>query len=99
MLLVALWFWFTFIFDFGFFRLFGWDWVQEVPYTWVAPSASALFLCGVVAMRFGLLRRVYGKEAATILATAFATTKKRQTFPVWMRVPVVGALTALGAWA
>src|SRR5438132_1391332 len=62
-LLLGLWFWLTFVLDFGVFRLFDWDWVQEVPFTWVrAVSLGFFFLCGVVVLRLGLINRLYGDE-------------------------------------
>src|SRR5689334_7182345 len=82
LLFLALWFWFTFILDFGVFRAFGWDWVQEVPYTWIrAVSIGTLFLCGVCVMRVSLLNRLFGDEVRSILTIAFAVTRKRQNFP------------------
>src|SRR5690349_15307645 len=82
--LLALWFWVTFALDYGPFRVFDLDWVQEVPYRWArALSLGALFLTGVVLLRLSLLRRMYGPEAGAIASVAFASTVKRQTLPVW----------------
>jgi hypothetical protein len=54
--LLALWFWVTFALDFGPFRLFDLDWVQEVPYRWArAFSLGVLFLGAVVVFRMSLL--------------------------------------------
>jgi hypothetical protein len=98
--LVALWFWVSFILDFGPFRLLGWDWVQidETPRPVRALSLGFLFLCAVVMIRASLLRRLFGHEARIISQTAFATTEKRQTLPVWLRLPLVGTGVAFAAW-
>jgi hypothetical protein len=97
--LLALWFWVSFALDFGPFRLFDLDWVQEVPYRWArALSLGVLFLGVLVLLRLSLLRRMYGPEARLISAVAFASTVKRQTLPVWMRLPLVGAAVAAAAW-
>ncbi len=93
--LLACWFWVTFVLDFGPFRAVGWDWVQEMARPIRAFSLGWLFLCAVVLLRLGLIRRLFGEEASAILHTAFATSKKRQTLPVWMRLPVVGTVAPL----
>jgi len=93
--LLALWFWVTFVLDFGPFRVLGWDWVQETYRPIRAFSLGWLFLCAVVVLRLGLIQRMFSAEAAAIARTAFATSKKRQTLPVWMRLPVVGTVAPL----
>src|SRR5271154_6436667 len=75
--LLALWFWVTLAPDFGPFRVFDLDWVQEVPYRWArALSLGVFFLSAVVLLRLSLLRRLYGPEAKTISSIAFASTVK-----------------------
>jgi hypothetical protein len=97
--LLALWFWVSFALDYGPFRVFDLDWVQEVPARWArAFSLGVLFLGGVVLLRLSLLRRLYGPEARDISAIAFASTVKRQTLPVWLRLPLVGAAVAVAGW-
>jgi hypothetical protein len=94
--LLALWFWVTFVLDFGPFRALELDWVQDVPYRWVrALVLGWFFLLGVVALRSDLIRRLYRGEVASISRTAFATTAKRQTLPVWLRLPLVGMAVPL----
>ena len=41
---------------------------------------------------------MYGPEAKAISAIAFASTVKRQTLPVWLRLPLVGAAVAAACW-
>jgi hypothetical protein len=100
LILLALWFWVTFVLDFAPFRLFGWDWVQveEISRPVRALSLGCLFLCAVALMRAGLIGRVFGPEARLISRTAFASTDKRQTLPVWLRLPLVGTAVAFGCW-
>jgi hypothetical protein len=96
--LVALWFWISFVLDFGPFRLLDWDWVQEVSRPVRALSLGWLFLCGVILLRVGLIRRMYGEEIASILRTGFATSAKRQSLPVWLRLPLGGGAVAGACW-
>src|SRR5262245_9985297 len=83
--LLALWFWVTFVLDFGPFRAGGWDWVQETPRWARALSLGCFFLTGVVVLRMSLIIRLYGTEVGHILRTAFASSVKRQSLPVWLR--------------
>jgi hypothetical protein len=97
--LLALWFWVTLALDYGPFRVFDLDWVQWVQYRWArALSLGILFLGAVVLLRMSLLRRLYGPESKTISSIAFASTVKRQTLPVWLRLPLVGAAVAVACW-
>jgi hypothetical protein len=97
--LVALWFWVSFVLDFGPFRAFEWDWVQDVPYRWArALALGGFFLCAVILLRVELILRLYGGEMGAILRTAFATSTRRQTLPVWLRLPLVGAAVSLACW-
>ena len=63
-----------------------------------AVSLGILFLCGVVVLRFGLLRAVYGDEvrepSRPSPSPSHASGKR---FPVWLRLPLVGAVASLGA--
>jgi hypothetical protein len=97
---LALWFWVTFFLDFTPFRLFGWDWVQVdlTPRPVRALSLGALFLAAVVLLRLDMIGRLFGPELTYILRIAFATTAKRQTLPVWLRLPLVGAGVAVMYW-
>src|SRR5262245_54569316 len=97
--LLALWFWVTFVLDFTPFRLFGWDWVQETYRSLRALSLGALCLAAVVLLRIELIVRLFGAEARSIARTAFATGTKRQTLPVWLRLPLVGVGVAVVYWA
>src|SRR5262249_54760239 len=45
---LAVWFWFTLVMDYGFFKLFGYDWVQEFD-RWVRAMVLGAFFAGVVA--------------------------------------------------
>ena len=96
--LLALWFWVTFVLDFGPFRLVGWDWVQEVPRPVRAFALGFFFLCAVVLMRLELMFRLFGDEASKIARIGFALSNKRQTLPVWLRLPVVGVGVSFVGW-
>jgi hypothetical protein len=98
--LLAMWFWITFVLDFFPFRALDWDWVQDFPYRWArALSLGWLFLCGVIILRSRLIAQMYGDEPRTILRTAFATSARRQSLPVWLRLPLVAVGVAGTCWA
>src|SRR6266851_8860572 len=46
---LAVWFWFTLVMDYGIFKVFGVDWVQDFP-RWARAMALGTFFTGVVAM-------------------------------------------------
>jgi hypothetical protein len=63
-----------------------------------AVALGALFLGAVVLLRLDLIRRMFGPEVSYITRTAFATTAKRQTLPVWLRLPLLGTGVGLAYW-
>lgn len=96
--LLALWFWVSFVLDFGPFRAFGWDWVQEVSRPVRALCLGGFFLVAVILLRVELIARVFGSEARAVFRLAFASADKRQTLPVWLRLPLVGVGVTAVAW-
>jgi hypothetical protein len=67
-IVLALWFWLGLLFDFGVFKSFHFDWVQEAP-----RSLRAIVLIGVVALLLGILivkviRRLMVEFSAPALA-------------------------------
>src|ERR1700676_5682094 len=68
-LLLALWFWIGLALDFGFFKLFGIDWVQEWP--WAVRLVLLILVAGAILtavslMVFGRLLREF-RDAALAL--------------------------------
>jgi hypothetical protein len=97
--LLALWFWAGVAFDYGFFRTLSFDWVQEVSRPTRALFLGVLYLLVVFVVRMGLITTLVGEEARAILRTAFAGGGlRRQTMPVWLRLPLVGMSVGLCGW-
>ena len=55
---LALWFWIGLLFDFGFFKAFGVDWVQTVPYSVRAVLLAALVTGLIALVAFKVLVRL-----------------------------------------
>ncbi len=92
--LLALWFWVTFATDFGAFRSVGVDWVQWVSRPVRALVLGGFFLAAVFCLRSGLIMRMIGPDLVAIYSAALALGK-RQTLPVWLRLPLLGMLVAI----
>src|SRR6516225_8981187 len=58
-LYLALWFWIGLLLDYGFFRLFGLDWVQLLPWGWRAGLLAVLVLGLVTAAALKVLTRLF----------------------------------------
>src|SRR5206468_3281968 len=100
----------TLLMDYGFFKVFGVDWVQDFP-RWARALALGTFFAATVAvLQFPTLLPALGREIRQGLHEAFAVTA-RQIVPFWVRLAVgalcigiVGALALLltdgetGAW-
>ncbi len=76
-LYVALWFWIGLLLDFGFFKLFGLDWVQVAPYSLRAVALAGLVI-GLVALvvskvLFRLLRDFRDSALALLLERRFSS--------------------------
>jgi hypothetical protein len=91
---LAVWFWFSLVMDYGFFKVFGLDWVQESP-RWARAMALGTFFALVVALlQFPTLLPAVGRELSGGLHEAFSPTP-RQLVPFWVRL-VVGVLAIAG---
>lgn len=84
---LAVWFWFTLVMDYGIFKVFGLDWVQEFPRWARAMALGTFFACVVAVLQFPTLLPSLGRELRQGLHEAFAVTP-RQVVPFWVRLAV-----------
>ena len=82
---LAVWFWVSLVMDYGFFKVFGLDWVQEAPRL-VRALVLGIFFAGIVALlQFPTLLPALAREFRQGLHEAFAVTP-RQYVPYWLRL-------------
>ncbi len=67
-LYVALWFWIGLAFDYGFFKLFGIDWVQQVPWSFRAVLLGLLSAGLLAAVSLKVLTRLFREFRDAALA-------------------------------
>src|SRR5262245_36676977 len=60
--LLAIWFWVSLVLDYGVFRAFDKDWVQDFARPVRALVLGCFFLLAVVALRAGLIARMVGED-------------------------------------
>src|SRR5262249_10185099 len=87
---LAVWVWVSLVMDYGFFKVFGVDWVQESPRLIRALALGTFFASVVALLQFPTLLPAVAREFGQGLHEAFAVTP-RQYVPYWLRL-VVGVL-------
>jgi hypothetical protein len=83
----AVWYWFSLMMDYGFFKVFGLDWVQESPRWARGLALGAFFSATVTLVQFPTLIPSLGRELRQGFHEAFALTP-RQLVPFRLRLAV-----------